>query len=226
MAQSTSSSWLREARRLSSGPGPFRNPTWAGAGPAIAPRGGLNLTAPPTPLLPDARFSCVMRWDWIIPREVPRAPAPASLWWVLAAPQATRRENGPGTISAAFWLPPSMSLGTARAGLAPSPASAAHPAAGRLWLWVRRGARDDARRKMEGPAQTSPPHCQERHFHPPLAPAPHRPAAWHACSQASVEGGSGLGWGCGECPLTRHPSSSYSKGRCPLDGCTGGWGSP
>lgn len=28
--QSTSSSWEREARRLSSGPVPFRNPTWAG----------------------------------------------------------------------------------------------------------------------------------------------------------------------------------------------------
>lgn len=47
-AQSTSSSWLREARRLSSGPGPFRNPTWAEAGPAIAPWGGPNLDAPPS----------------------------------------------------------------------------------------------------------------------------------------------------------------------------------
>ena len=52
-AQSTSSSWLREARRLSSGPGPFRNPTWAGAGPAIAPRGDQTAPLPlPSPITP------------------------------------------------------------------------------------------------------------------------------------------------------------------------------
>lgn len=88
------------------------------------------------------------------------------------------------------------------------------------------GARDDARGKMEGPAQTSPPHCQEMHFHPPLAPAPRRPAAWHACSQASAKGGSRLGWACGGCPLTRYPLQLLQQGQVPTQWMHGRPGQP
>ncbi|KAI6063071.1 26S proteasome non-ATPase regulatory subunit 2 [Aix galericulata] len=39
----------------------------------------------------------------------------------------------------------------------------------------------------------SPPRCRGRRCHPPWAPAPRPPAAWHACSRASAGAHSGLG---------------------------------
>lgn len=48
-----------------------------------------------------------------------------------STPQATRKDDHPGTVCAAFWLTPSTSLGTARSSLAPNPAPTAHLVAGR-----------------------------------------------------------------------------------------------
>lgn len=78
---------------------------------------------------------------------------------------------------------------------------------------------------MGGPGQTSPPRCQERHCRPPPAPAPRHPAAWHACSRASAEGGSGLGWGCGGgCPPPRHALQLLRRGLVPNQWVHGGAG--
>lgn len=81
------------------------------------------------------------------------------------------------------------------------------------------------RGRMEGPGQTSPPCCQERRCRPLLAPAPRHPAAWHACSPASAEGGTGLGRGCGGgCLPPRHPLRLLRRGLVPTQWVHGGDG--
>lgn len=105
---------------------------------------------PPLPL-PDAWLGCMTRWGSGHPSSSAQGTSPHKL--VVGAggpPTATRKDNGPSPLSAAFWLPPSTSLGTARAGWAPGPAPTAHPAAGRLWLRVRRGSKEDGEGKDGG----------------------------------------------------------------------------
>lgn len=137
MAQSTSSSWLREARRLSSGPGPFRNPTWAGAGPAITPGGTKPCQPPFPPLLPPT-----------VSFGEDQATTPGELALVLVAPPELQGSMMAWAHSAAFWLLPSVSLGTAKDALAPGPAPAAHLAVdmprlrAKKGLWMKRGRMD------------------------------------------------------------------------------------
>lgn len=123
------------------------------------------------------------------------------LWMLVHPPPLSCREGEHSLLH--FGCLPAHHLGTAKAGRAPGPT----PAAG----W---GCRKGVPSKTGGLGHSSPPRCQGKRCHPPLAPAPHPPAAWHACSQAS-EGGK-EGWG-GCTPLP--PSASYSR-------CMGGTGSP
>lgn len=126
----------------------------------------------------------------------PAHPLQTSHLWMLVHPPLSCREGEHPLLH--FGCLPAHHLGTAKAGQAPGPTPAA--------CW---GCKKGVPSKAGGLGHSSPPRCQGKRCHPPLAPAPRPPAVWHACSQAS-EGGKQAGGGC--TPLPPLPPTAGARG--------------